>query len=122
MIHTLPGPGLLPPSGAGAPVPFPGRLRRKTCHAHTGPVSSDADGWAQPSTTKSRTGPLVSSGGYIRYSNGVHGYFTAGPGVEFEVCGNEAKIRVQNNGREVQSVVLSHHLRDSSGPYLGGPR
>ena len=45
--------------------------------------------------------PPVTSG-YIRYANGVHGYFTAGPGVEFEVCGNEGKIRVQNNGREVQ--------------------
>ncbi len=45
--------------------------------------------------------PPVNSG-YIRYSNGVHGYFTAGPGVEFEVCGSVGKIRVQNNGREVQ--------------------
>ena len=45
--------------------------------------------------------PPVPSG-YIRYSNGVHGNITAGQGVEFEVCGSEGKIRVQNNGREVQ--------------------
>ena len=25
--------------------------------------------------------------GYIRYSNGVHGYNTAGTGPEYEVCG-----------------------------------
>ncbi len=40
--------------------------------------------------------------GYIRYSNGVHGYNTAGTGPEYEVCGTGGKIRIQNNSREIQ--------------------
>ncbi len=40
--------------------------------------------------------------GYIRFSNGVHGYNTAGTGPEYEVCGTGGKIRIQNNSREIQ--------------------
>ncbi len=45
--------------------------------------------------------PPVTSG-YTRFANGVHGYNTAGNGLEFEVCGSGGKIRILNNGREVQ--------------------
>jgi predicted dehydrogenase len=45
--------------------------------------------------------PGIASG-YIRYSNGVHGYNTAGTGPEYEVCGTGGKIRIQNNSREIQ--------------------
>ena len=46
--------------------------------------------------------------GYVLFSNGIHGYFTAGRGVEFEVCGTEGKIRTFDNG-------LSWRLRKPSG-------
>lgn len=38
------------------------------------------------------------AGGYVRFSNGVHGYNTAGTGPEFEVCGTKGKLRTLNNG------------------------
>jgi len=36
--------------------------------------------------------------GYVRFSNGVHGYLTAGTGDEYEVRGSEGTLRVLNNG------------------------
>jgi predicted dehydrogenase len=45
--------------------------------------------------------------GYVRFANGIHGYFTAGRGAEFEVCGAEGKIRTFDNG-------LSWRLRKQS--------
>jgi predicted dehydrogenase len=41
------------------------------------------------------------AGGYVRFSNGVHGYNTAGTGPEFEVCGTAGKIRTLNNAMSV---------------------
>ena len=42
------------------------------------------------------TDPGISSG-YVRFSNGAHGYITAAGGVEFEVCGTGGKLRTYNN-------------------------
>ncbi len=42
------------------------------------------------------------AGGYVRFSNGVHGYNTAGTGPEFEVCGTKGKMRTINNGMTCQ--------------------
>ena len=36
--------------------------------------------------------------GYVKFANGIHGYFTAGGGVEMEICGTEGKFRTNNNG------------------------
>ena len=45
--------------------------------------------------------PGISSG-YVRFKNGVHGYFVAGTGTEFEVCGTNGKLRTHNNGLSCQ--------------------
>jgi len=47
------------------------------------------------------TDPGIASG-YVRFSNGVHGYNTAGTGPEFEVCGTKGKLRTLNNGMTCQ--------------------
>jgi predicted dehydrogenase len=41
--------------------------------------------------------PGVASG-YVRFANGIHGYFTAAGGTEFEVSGTTGKIRSMSNG------------------------
>ena len=50
--------------------------------------------------------PGIASG-YVRFANGLHGYFTAGTGFEFEVCGTEGKLRSYND-------AMSCSLRKSS--------
>lgn len=47
------------------------------------------------------TDPGILSG-YVRFSNGVHGYLTAGTGDEYEVRGSEGTLRVLNNGSSVE--------------------
>ena len=41
--------------------------------------------------------PAIVSG-YVKFANGVHGYFTSGTGIEYEVCGTEGKLRTYNDG------------------------
>lgn len=36
--------------------------------------------------------------GYVRFTNGVHAYFVASGGYEFEACGSEGKLRTLSNG------------------------
>lgn len=43
------------------------------------------------------TDPGVASG-YVKFSNGIHGYFTAAGGTEFEVSGTTGKVRSTSNG------------------------
>ena len=43
-----------------------------------------------------RTDPGVEMG-YARFKNGVHGYFTAASGYEFEVSGTKGKLRTHND-------------------------
>ncbi len=45
------------------------------------------------------------AGGYARFANGVHGYFTAGSGPEFEVCGTGGKLRSLNNSFKVDFLA-----------------
>ena len=63
------------------------------------------------------------AGGYVRFSNGVHGYNTAGTGPEFEVCGTKGKMRTLNNGMTCQfrkAVENTHILEDV--PFPDVPR
>ena len=38
------------------------------------------------------------SNGYVRFKNGVHGYFVAGGAYEFEAVGSSGRVRTLNNG------------------------
>jgi len=40
--------------------------------------------------------------GYVRFANGVHGYFTAAGGYEFEVSGTRGKLRTCDDGAGVR--------------------
>ena len=54
--------------------------------------------------------PAITSG-YVKFANGVHGYFTAGTGVEFEVCGTGGRLRTYNDGKVCKYRKTSEHRR-----------
>jgi hypothetical protein len=62
--------------------------------------------------------PGVASG-YVKFANGVHGYFTAAGGTEFEVSGTAGKVRSVSNGMGWQlrkQTDVAHEIAASDLP------
>ena len=72
-----------------------------------GSIICDPEDW---DGNRLNTDPAI-AGGYVRFSNGVHGYNTAGTGPEFEVCGTKGKMRTINNGMVCQFRKASESSR-----------
>ncbi len=60
--------------------------------------------------------------GYVRFADGLHGYFTAGTGVEFEICGSGGKLRSYNDGMYCSLRKLTEGKRLDEVPFPDVPR
>jgi hypothetical protein len=57
--------------------------------------------------------------GAVSFRNGVHGYFVASPGHDYEVCGTEGTLRTINDGLNVRwfrKQVQWQHLDEAPFP------
>lgn len=55
--------------------------------------------------------------GYVRFANGVHAYFVASGGYEFEACGSGGKLRTLSNGSGYTWRRAGEHgLEEAAGP------